>query len=245
MKSFILLTVSMFVASIVYAESLEIVTEEFPPFNYTENGKITGCSTEVVEAVLKEAGIKGNPVSYPWARAYKMALGQKNVVIYSMVRNSVRENLFKWVGPISSSRGYTYKLKSSTGIKINKIEDASNFKLGLVREFAITQKLLAMPEFVKWKNVYLVSREEQLIRMLKHGHIELMVMAEPTLVHRSKKIGEDISMFEKAYLMDETFGYMGINILTPDKTVNRLQSALNKLKENGTYKRIFLKYFPK
>ncbi|MCP4160824.1 MAG: hypothetical protein GY760_12190 [Deltaproteobacteria bacterium] len=65
MKSFILLTVSMLAASIVYAESLEIVTEEFPPFNYTENGKITGCSTEVVEAVLKEAGIKGNPVSYP------------------------------------------------------------------------------------------------------------------------------------------------------------------------------------
>ncbi|MCP4160825.1 MAG: amino acid ABC transporter substrate-binding protein [Deltaproteobacteria bacterium] len=174
-----------------------------------------------------------------------MALNHKNVVIYSMVRNSVRENLFKWVGPISSSRGYTYKLKSSTGIKINKIEDASNYKLGLVREFAITQKLLAKPEFVKWKNVYLVSREEQLIKMLKHGHIELMVMAEPTLVHRLKKLGEDISLFEKAYLMDETFGYMGINKLTPDETVNRLQSALNKLKENGTYKRIFLKYFPK
>ncbi len=72
-----------------------------------------------------------------------------------------------------------------------------------------------------------------------------MVIEEPTLVHRSKKIDEDISMFEKAYLMDETFGYMGINKLTPDETVNRLQSALNKLKENGTYKRIFLKYFPK
>ncbi|MCP4671018.1 MAG: amino acid ABC transporter substrate-binding protein [Desulfobacula sp.] len=244
MKSFILFILSMLIASPIYADSLQVVTEEFPPFNYTEDGKITGCSTEVIEAVFKEACILCKPISYPWARAYKMALRDKNVIIYSMVRNGEREKLFKWVGPISSSRGYIYKLKSRTGIKINKIEDAGQYKLGLVREFAITQKLLAKPEFIKGKNVFLVSREEQLIKMLKYGHIELMVMAEPTLIHRSKQMGEDISMFDKAYLMDETYGYIGVNKQTPDKTVNRLQSALDKLKDNGTYKRILLKYFP-
>ncbi len=244
MKSCILFTLSMLIASLIYADSLQVVTEEFPPFNYTEDGKITGCSTEVVEAIFKEAGIQCNPISYPWARAYKMALKQKNVVIYSMVRSDVREKLFKWVGPISSSRGYTYKLKSRTRIQINKIEDAAKYKLGLVREFAITQKLLSKSEFIKGKNVFLVTREEQLIKMLKHGHIELMVMAEPTLVHRTKQMSEDISIFEKAFLMDETFGYIGVNKQTSDETVNLLQSSLNKLKDNGTYERIYLKYFP-
>ena len=208
------------------------------------NGKVTGFSTEVVEAVLKEAEIQGKPSSYPWARAYNMALKEKNSVIYTLVRNAEREKLFKWVGPISFSRGYMYKLESKTAIQINKVEDAAQHLLGLVREFAISQKLLAKPEFVKGKNVYLVGREEQLIGMLKLGRIDLMIMAEPTLLYLSKQMRQDINMLEKAYLMDETLGYIGINKQTSDETVNRLQAALDRLKDNGSYKRILLKYFP-
>ena len=37
------------------ADELRIVTEELPPYNMTQNGQITGLSTEVVRAVLKEA----------------------------------------------------------------------------------------------------------------------------------------------------------------------------------------------
>ncbi len=81
MKSCILLVVSVFIVSLIYANQLQVVTEEFPPFNYTENGKITGFSTEVVEAILKEAGIEGKPRSYPWARSYKKALNEKNYIL--------------------------------------------------------------------------------------------------------------------------------------------------------------------
>jgi len=41
----------------VYGQSIQVVTEEFPPYNYKENGKITGISTEVVQAILKKADI--------------------------------------------------------------------------------------------------------------------------------------------------------------------------------------------
>ena len=36
------------------AQPVRVLTEEFPPYNYTEQGRITGLGTEVVEAVLKE-----------------------------------------------------------------------------------------------------------------------------------------------------------------------------------------------
>ena len=31
------------------ASALQLVTEEYPPFNYTENGKLVGLSSDVVE----------------------------------------------------------------------------------------------------------------------------------------------------------------------------------------------------
>lgn len=60
----------------VHAEGpeLEMVTEEWPPYNYTGNGKITGISTRVVTETLHRAGIRFRITVYPWKRAYTMAL---------------------------------------------------------------------------------------------------------------------------------------------------------------------------
>ena len=47
------------------SDTIKILTEEFPPYNFTEQGKLTGFSTEVVEAVLKEIKVPGNFQSLP------------------------------------------------------------------------------------------------------------------------------------------------------------------------------------
>ncbi len=224
------------------ALELRILTEEFPPFNYMENGKISGFSTEIVRAMLKESEISATIEMYSWARAFYLAKNVKNVAIYSMVRNDERENQFKWVGPIYSSRGYVYRRRDRKDIEISKIEDAANFKLGLIRDYAIAQKLLAKDEFVADKNVFLVAREEQLILLLLRRRIELTIMTEPSLVYRAKQMGVSINKLEKAFLMDETFGYIGVNKQTSDTLVIRLNAALSRIKKNGTHQQIKRRY---
>ena len=39
------------------AQQITLFTEEFPPFNMTENNDVTGVSTEVVANVMSRAGI--------------------------------------------------------------------------------------------------------------------------------------------------------------------------------------------
>ena len=41
---------------------------------------------------------------YPWARAYKMALEEENVVLFGMTYTQDRSELFKWVGPLATKR---------------------------------------------------------------------------------------------------------------------------------------------
>ena len=36
---------------------LTILTEDLPPFNYTENGKLTGATTMVVQEIIRRLGI--------------------------------------------------------------------------------------------------------------------------------------------------------------------------------------------
>ncbi len=56
----------------VSAESFSIMTEEYPPFNYTEDGKLTGLSSEVMAELIKRIGHPNNIKVLPWARAYNL-----------------------------------------------------------------------------------------------------------------------------------------------------------------------------
>ncbi len=47
--SFIL---TLFLPTLSFAENFTIYTEEYPPYNYTDNGSITGISTEIVREIL-------------------------------------------------------------------------------------------------------------------------------------------------------------------------------------------------
>lgn len=100
MKTTLILLYVVLSFAVVNAEEITAVTEDYPPYNYEENGKVTGLSTEIVKATLDEAEIKYSIKTYPWSRAIEMAENGENVLIFTITRNKERERNFKWVGPI-------------------------------------------------------------------------------------------------------------------------------------------------
>ena len=69
MKTLLLtLCLSLAPLSAPLADTLHFVTEEYAPFNYTKDGKITGIAVEQVEAIAKAAGIDYTLEIMPWAR---------------------------------------------------------------------------------------------------------------------------------------------------------------------------------
>ncbi len=52
-----------------FAETLELVTLQYPPYEYEENGEVKGLAVEIVKEVFKRLD---QPISikvYPWARS--------------------------------------------------------------------------------------------------------------------------------------------------------------------------------
>ena len=146
-----LLCASVGMVSVAQAESLKILTEEFPPYNFTENGKITGFSTEVVRAVLKEVKMDGEFQSMPWARAYATAQSADSVLIYSIGRTAQREKLFKWVGVIAPIHYYLYSLPQRK-LVFERLDQARPFQIATVNEDVGEQYLISQG-FVKGKNL--------------------------------------------------------------------------------------------
>ena len=225
-----------------YGETLQIVTEEYSPYNYMEDGKIVGLSTEIVEATVSKAGFEKTLKLYPWPRAYKMVLKDKNTLIYTITRNEEREKSFKWVGPIAPRAIVIYKLKTRDDIKVNTLEDAKKYKIGVVRDGAFNKELQSKG-FVIGKNLMVVATEKLNIRKLYKGRIDLFGAVPISLAYQSKKEGFDFNKLTEVYKVpSNTAYYMALNLKTSDEIVNKLQVALDGLKEDGTYQKIMDKY---
>lgn len=218
-------------------EPLKIVTEEFPPYNHTEQGKITGLSTEVVEAVLKELKLQGNIQSLPWARAYEMAKNTPEVLIYSIGRTPERENYFKWVGVIAPTDYYLYALPGKS-FKIDALENAKPYQIGTVNQDVGEQFLLAHG-FVKGQNLQSSIKYELNYQKLKLGRIDLWIMNGMTASHLARQVGDDPALtLAKVYRINDLSSegyYMAFGKQTPDATVQQFKRGLEAIKKNGVF----------
>ena len=122
------------------AHALTLVTEENPPFNYTEQGKVVGLSTEIVTELGKRSGIPLQIQSMPWEKGYLAVQRDKETCIYSTVRLDNREQLFSWIGPIATNRWVLIGKSDFTGVKV--VEDARKYRVGVVARDAKIEFLM-------------------------------------------------------------------------------------------------------
>lgn len=224
---------------------IQIVTEEFPPYNLTENGRITGLSTEVVEAVLKEAGMSAPIKLMPWARAYDIALNGENVLIYSITRTAMREKLFKWVGVVAPSDWYLFS-RGANPVTLRRLDDAKAFQVATVNEDAGEQYLVSKG-FALGKNLQSSNRYEHNYEKLRGGRVDLWVANDLVAHYLARRAGDDPnkSLVRSLHLPDLGGNdglYMAFSQKTPDAVVERFRKGLEAVKRNGSFEALKRKW---
>lgn len=243
-KLIFIIIVTLAAAGHSIAEEITVVTEQWPPYNYEENGEIKGISTEIVRATLEKAGIKGKIYIYAWARAYKMVSEQKNVLIYTILRNEKREKLFKWIGPIVPlSNICLFKVEGRNDIIINSLEDAKQYRIGVAKNSS-THQLLLDKGFVKGKNLFPVTKQKQNIAKLFKGRIDLITDREMALADQMKKLKISFASVKRVFILstwDDGF-YMAFSPETANEIVEKMNKAFEQVKAEGILETVMEKY---
>lgn len=221
------------------AQTLKVVTSDFPPFQFVSGGKVIGITTEIVEAVVKNAGFSIDIKSYPWPRTYKMGLKGPGVLIYSIVKTPERAQLFKWIGVIAPYDVYFWKLKSRKDIKITSVADAKAYNCGGViddNKSIQLQKLGFVPE----KNLDLVASDEINVRKLFAGRIDIMTFDLATFRYKVQAEGLDFSKFERMIKLQGSSQELQLaaSLDTTEATVKKLRAELVAFKKTKQYKEI-------
>lgn len=247
----LLLSVLMLLAASAFSQpasaepALRIVTEELPPYNMTQDGRATGMSTEVVQAVLKEIGVEAPIQSMPWARAYELALNDSNVLIYSIARTPAREELFHWVGAIAPTQWYIFSL-AERPIKLNSLNDARGHQIATVNQ-DVGEQYLVSKGFRIGEELQSSTKYEHNFRKLKVDHVELWISNELNALYLTRQNGEDPEkVLIRSLPLPELTSDEGLSMAfsrdTPVQTVEKFRLGLETIRRNGIYDAIMRKW---
>lgn len=236
---FLNIIVSFFLTSFAFsAPKIKLVTENYPPFNMEENGKIVGMSTDIIKELLKRENIDYSLELFPWARSYKMGMEEKDTVVYSTTRTPEREALFKWVGPLVSN-DWVFFAKKGTAIKINSLDDARKYSVGGYNGDAASEFLLK-EKFEKGKSLQLATNDKQNALKLEAGRIDLWATGSQLgpWIAKTEKTGKIVPL----YTFKKTEMYAAFNKGFDDAIIKKLNETLDKMKKDGSINKIYDKY---
>ncbi|MCX6677801.1 MAG: transporter substrate-binding domain-containing protein [Methanothrix sp.] len=230
---------------------MEYITEQFPPFNFPEDGMLKGISVDLLDRMLNRMDLELNRSSIrlsTWSMGYQTALNENNTVLFSTGRLAERESLFKWVGPISPINVVLFVMKDKA-ITIGAPPDLNKYKVGVIRDSA--ERLLAIKAGLDPKNLIVENDSYDLIKSLQDGTIDAWAYPEIPGIWQLSRFGINPSQYKTAYDLGGDFElYYAFNKDIPDSLVHAFQSALNQTKQEkdmdgiSDYEKILYKYLP-
>lgn len=236
MKNLIITIASLFLfaAQPLFAAELTILTENLPPLNYEKDGELVGPSVEIVREIQSRVGSRDKIQVYPWARAYKMALEDENVVLFGMTHTKAREDKFKWIGPLATKRDILVAKKGS-GIKISNLDDAKKVsRIGTLRDD--TRGVLLKSH--GFTNLEPVSDEQLNAQKLVLGRIDLWAYKIPGLRTVCELAGVDHNELIEVYHLREINVSIAFSKMTSDSVVQKWKKAFDEMLADGTIMQI-------
>ncbi len=209
---------------------LNYLTEEWAPFNYQDNGNVTGISVEILEAVFKNTGVNRSQVNVrivPLEEGFQIAQNNTSTVLFSIVRTPERESLYKWAGPFTKASFVLYA-PMSRNITISSPEDLNKYRIGAVKS-SIENNLLTS-QGVNASQIVNGKNPEDLLRMLEEGQIDLWATGDLAGRHQMLQTATDPNAYGIVYTLKEDDLYYIFSKDVPDTLVNAFQQALENVR---------------
>lgn len=222
------------------ARALTLLTEESPPFNFTEKGKLYGSAAEIVLDMAMRAGVPVRTEVLPWDTAYVRAQGQKDTCLFSTARLENRERLFLWVGPIASNLWAVYG-KGDFAPTIRSVKELAPYRIGTVLRDA-TNEFLRENAVTELRPVRADAQNPPRL-LLPRDHLEhIDLWITGLYAGRDLAKAANVTDIKLVFIASEQPLFLACNPQTDRKIVQALGDALESMKGDGSFKRITADY---
>jgi polar amino acid transport system substrate-binding protein len=156
-----------------------------------------------------------------------------------MTRLEEREKLFKWVGPIRTTR-FALIARKQAKIKIKTLSEAGKLRVGTIINDG-TELLLLQRGFPK-ESLDRGTDLKSAMQKLQMGRIDLLAYGDKNLKYFMNSNGYNPKDYEVVYMLAKSADYYAFHKDTPQKVISAFQDALNAIKKEGIYQELLTKY---
>lgn len=163
----------------------------------------------------------------------QLAQSEPNSFIYPLIKTPAREGQFIWIGELLTFNLAFIQLNSNKKMKINTLNDAKNYKIGLVRnDFA--HHYLLNKGFKEGDHFELFSNLPQLLKLIYAKKIDTFIADLPLLKITARSLGYNENKIIESYLLKDFSHsvYLAANLKTPAKIVEKIRTSLIYAKDN-------------
>ncbi|KPA88125.1 MULTISPECIES: substrate-binding periplasmic protein [Pseudomonas] len=223
------------------AEHYQVVTEEWAPYNYLENGQLTGMATEVVRGIMAMTGDEFDMMMVPSMRATRSLQNQPRTIMYSLFRTAEREPLYKWVGPIAEESIHPYQL-ANTRQPVTTLEQLMQAPRITTRHAGLIPDTLQAQGFQNLEKS--ATGSQQLYRMLLAGRTEIVVGdTDAGVAYYCRQLGIEPGTLRQVPIeLYRSSLYIAFSLDSDDQVVANWARALEHMRQSGELERIQNRY---
>jgi polar amino acid transport system substrate-binding protein len=218
------------------AAALALLTEENPPFSYSENGKIEGSAVEVVREMASRARVQAKFEVLPADKAIVRAQADRDTCVFATPRLENRERLFTWIGPIATSLWAVYG-RGDFAPTIRTVKDLAPYRIGaltrdpkgeFLRENGVKDVRTYPDDALNPQRLFLARDNPE--------RIDLWI----TDLHSGRAVAKAarVTDIKLVFIAGEQPLFLACSPRTEPTTLKALAGALEEMKADGTLKRI-------
>lgn len=231
------LAASLFAAnSLAELTDYDIMTETYPPYNFKQDGQLKGIAVEMLLAASRKGnlGLSRDDVRLlPWARGYENVQNDPKTMLFSTTRTKAREDLFRWVGPITETKVALIAQKGSD-LSFESESDYASPTIAVVRDDVAES--LVRKQGATDGNLDITSQPEPAMRKLAAGRVDAWAYESNVAFWLLNSEDFDTDNYEIVDVLSESELYYAFHKEAPDQVVNSLQKAIDALSEKERQK---------
>ncbi|SEM78513.1 basic amino acid ABC transporter substrate-binding protein [Lihuaxuella thermophila] len=212
----------------------------YPPFEKQEGtGEISGFDVDIMQAVAKAAGFKVEIRHTGWDPLFEgIDSGKVDAGISAITITEERKKKYDFSEPYFDAKQLILVPADSS---VTSLKDLNGKKIGV--QSATTGETVVQEAFGKtYPNLKGYDDTPAAIEDLKLGRVDAVVADNGVVLEYVKKLGKDkFKVVEDASFEPE---YYGIIVKKGNKELlEKINAGLKKIREDGTYDKIYQKYF--
>jgi len=219
------------------------VTEAWPPFRINSEGTkygFSGIDIDILEGLEKDLNIEIVVQRHPFARALEMIRTGDADLTPAIAYTEQRSEFISYVPTSYYAVSPVFYTQKNRGHLVQTYDDLYKFKIGYSLHSAYFEPFNSDGKLQKMG----ISTEEQLVKMVASGRIDLIIGTNPNLAYDIKQYEVKGKIEEIRYHPEsKTKVYIGLSKKHEGKDLQRrIDIYLQKIMTNGDLNRILDKY---